>query len=315
MTKISVIIPIFNSAQFLPKCLESLCSQALREIEIICVNDCSTDESLTILQKFARGDSRIKIFNFNENKGAAFARNFAIKQAAGQYLGFVDSDDFIDQNFYEKLYERAIKTNADAVKGNIRIYCPTKKSITPDIWIDINESVKSHQANFCFAFTSAIYKTALIKENSIKFLEGLIHFEDPYFTINAAIFYQKLEVLDDVFYYYVNNPNSTSRNKIGIGHIESMLSGLAKVLDLLDCSNVDKTHYMIVFNFLLEQILCWCNRVDVNNEINIKAVSGLFLLFNRCKYREECAIEHFLQKKKNHKKEIIKQLRARVKNA
>lgn len=315
MIKISVIIPIFNSAEHLSKCLESLCGQDLREIEIICVNDCSTDDSLAILQKFAGEDSRIKIINLKENKGAAFARNIGVEKAVGEYLGFVDSDDFIDQNFYKKLFSKAQETNADAVKGNIRIYCPTKKSITSDTWIDINESVKSHPANFYFTFTSAIYKTAFIKENSIKFLEGLIHFEDPYFTIHAALFYQKLEVLDDVFYYYVNNPNSTSRQKIEMKHIESMLIGLGKVLDLLDCKRVDKTHYMIVFNFLLEQILCWCNRIDVSDEINSKAVAGLFFLFSRCKYKEECAIEYFLQKKKNHKKEIAKQLRARVKNA
>lgn len=315
MVKISVIIPVFNAAQFLPKCLSSVCLQALREMEIICVNDASTDESLAILQKFSREDSRIKIIDLKENKGAAFARNLAIENAVGEYLGFVDSDDFIDQNFYEKLYNKACETKADAVKGNIKIYCPKTKSITQESWIDINSAVKKHPANFYFSFTTAIYKTALIKENSVKFLEGLIHFEDPYFTIKAALFYKKLEVLDDVFYYYVNNPNSASRKKVSIKHIESLLAGVAKVLDLLGSTTVDKIHYMIVFNFLLEQILCWCNRIDVSDEINSQAVGGLFFLFHRCKYQEECARQHFLQKKKNRKEEIAKQLRKRVKNA
>lgn len=314
MVKISIIIPLYNADQYLRKCLETVCSQTLQDIEIICVNDCSTDDSFSIAQEYAKNDKRIKLIDLKENKGAAAARNIGIENAGGQYLGFVDSDDFIDQNFYEKLYERAVKTDADAVKGNIKIYCPKTKSSTKEAWIDLNKSVKQHKANFYFSFTSAIYKTSFIKENKINFLEGLVHFEDPYFTIKAALFYQKLEVIDDVFYYYVNNPNSVSRKKITINHIESLIAGVVKVLNILDEYCLDKTHYIIIFNFLLDQVLCWCNRIDVNDEINAKAVGGLFLLYSRCKYKEECATYHFLQKKKNQKEEIIKKLRNRVKD-
>ncbi len=314
MVKISIIIPVYNSKQYLRKCLESICNQTLQDIEIICINDCSNDNSHLILQEYAKNDQRIKLIDLKENKGAAVARNIGIENSCGQYLGFIDSDDFIDPNFYEKLYERASKTDADVVKGNIAIYCPKTKSSTKEAWIDLNDKVKQHKANFCCSFTSAIYKTSLIKENAIEFLEGLIHFEDPYFTIKAAIFYQKLEIIDDVFYYYVNNPDSTSRKKITINHIESLITGVGKVLDLLDQYCLDKTHYLIIFNFLLEQLLCWCNRIDVNDEITLKAVSGLFLLYKRCRYQEECATYHFLQKKKNHKQEIIKKLRNKVKN-
>jgi hypothetical protein len=186
--------------------------------------------------------------------------------------------------------------------------------LTADTWIDINKKVKQHKANFCFSFTSAIFKTSLIKENSVKFLEGLIHFEDPYFTIKAALFYQTLEVIDDVFYYYVNNLNSASRQKFTVKHIESLLQGVVKVLDLLDEKCADKTHYIIIFNFLLGQVLECCNRINVDDSVNAKAVSGLFLLYDRCQHKQECVMHHFLQKKKNHKEEIFKQLRDRVKN-
>ena len=265
MAKISVIIPLYNAAQFLPQCLESVCGQTLRDIEIICVNDGAIDDSFLIAQEYAKRDSRIKLIDLKENKGAAAARNIALQNADGEYLSFVDSDDFIDRNFYEKLYDKAVQSNADVVKGNIVIYCPKTKSLTKESWIDLNDKVKQHKAHFCFSFTTAIFKTSIIKENSVKFLEGLIHFEDPYFTIKAALFYEKLEVIDDVFYYYVNNPNSASRKKLTINHIESVLVGANQVLDLLDQKCFDKTHYIIVFNFLLEQILCWCNRIDVND--------------------------------------------------
>ena len=314
MVKISVIIPVYNSAQYLLQCLESVANQTLRDIEIICVNDCSSDNGFSILQEYAKNDWRIKLVNLKENKGAAVARNIAIEAASGQYLGFVDSDDFVDLNFYEKLYERAIKTSADAVKGNFKIYYPKTKLAQKETWIDINDDVKRHPANFYFSFTSAIYKTSLIKKNSIKFLEGLIHFEDPYFTIKAALFYKKLEVIDDVFYYYVKNPNSISRKKVGLKHVESLIAGIIEVLKLLDENCADKTHYVIIFNFLLEQLLCWCNRIDINDDATTKAISGLSILYNCCRYKEECAAYHFLRKKKIQKIEIAKKLRNRVKN-
>lgn len=314
MIKISVIIPVYNAAQFLPKCLQSVCGQTLRDIEIICVNDASSDGSLLILQEYVQNDARIKLIDLPHNQGAAVARNIAIESARGEYLGFVDADDFIDQNFYEKLFNQAEKTGAEVVKGNIVLYCPQKKSVTKDSWIDINHEVRRHKAYFCFSFTSAIFKTAIVKENAVKFLAGFVHFEDPYFTIKAALFYDKIEVIDDIFYYYVNNLQSASRKKFTLNHIDSLVAGTGKVLDLLDEKCVDKTHYIIVFNFLLDQILHCCDRPDVVDEINVQAVRGLFSLIERCRYQQECVTQHFLQKKKNHKEKILKQLRGRIKN-
>ena len=116
MPKVSVIIPIYNTEKYLRKCLDSVCNQTLSDIEIICVNDCSTDNSLEILEEYASKDNRIKLIDFKENKGAAVARNAGIDEAKGEYIGFVDSDDFIDLDFYEKLYNKAVKSGADCVK-------------------------------------------------------------------------------------------------------------------------------------------------------------------------------------------------------
>ncbi len=313
MVKISVIIPVYNCAQLLAKCLDSVCGQTLRDLEIVCVNDASTDNSLAILQEYATKDQRIKLINFSENKGAAVARNIAIDNALGEYLGFVDADDFIDRNFYEKLYEVAQKNDSEVVKANIALYCPKEEKITYGSWIDINYKVKKHQAHFCFSFTSAIFKTAIIKENSVNFLQGLNHFEDPYFTIKAVLFYKKLQVIEDVFYYYVENSESSSRKKVGLKHIESMMIGAVKILDLLDEKCSDKTHYMIVFNFVLEQLLHWCNRTDVSDEITIKAASALSIILQRCRYKDELASYHFLEKKKTQKDLFIRELRNKVK--
>ena len=108
MIKVSVIVPVFNTEKYKEKCLNSLINQTLQDIEIICVNDGSTDKSADIIKKFANKDSRFKLIN-QENKKQGAARNTGMKIAKGEYIGFVDSDDWVDLEYYEKLYNAAKK--------------------------------------------------------------------------------------------------------------------------------------------------------------------------------------------------------------
>ena len=110
--KISVIVPVFNAEKYLKMCLNSLVSQTLKNIEIICIDDGSTDNSLAILDKFKSKDDRIKIIK-QKNYGVSMARNNGISEAQGEYIGFVDADDWVDKDFFEKLYNAAQKYNAD----------------------------------------------------------------------------------------------------------------------------------------------------------------------------------------------------------
>ena len=309
MPKVSVIIPVYNTEKFLRKCLDSVCNQTLQDIEIICINDCSTDGSLEILREYAGKDNRIKLIELFENGGAAKARNIGIDIAHGEYIGFVDSDDFVDLDFYEKLYNKAVETGADAVKGKLYLYDINTNKVYLEAWIDINDSVKKNKANFYFTFTTAIYKSSLIKEYNIRFLEGLIHFEDPYFTIMAAIHYNKLEVIDDAKYYYINNPNSTSRKNITKEQAKSIVYGADVVLDLLNNSNIDKLHYEIFLNYVVNQLLCWCNKLNCPNELNIISANGLYNVLNKCKYKKECMEFYFLEQKQSKMRTILKNLR------
>lgn len=113
--KVSIIIPVYNTVPYLKRCLDSAINQTLKDIEIICVNDGSTDNSLEILQKYAQKDKRVKVINHTENKGVAAARNTALRAAKGEFVGFLDSDDFVDKKFYENLYKNS--PNFDVVKG------------------------------------------------------------------------------------------------------------------------------------------------------------------------------------------------------
>ena len=120
MAKVSVIVPIYNNEKYLKECLDSICNQTLTDIEIICVNDGSEDNSLKIIEEYKQKDNRIILIN-QDNLGVSAARNNGIKIATGEYIGFVDSDDYIDNDFYEKLYNAAKHNDSDmAVAGIIR---------------------------------------------------------------------------------------------------------------------------------------------------------------------------------------------------
>ena len=117
--KISVIIPVYNAEKYLERCLDSACKQTLQDIEIICVDDCSTDGSFEILKKYSKNYKNLIVIKLEKNQGESAARNAGLSAAKGEYLAFMDNDDEIDLNFYEKLYEKAAKTNADIVKGQV----------------------------------------------------------------------------------------------------------------------------------------------------------------------------------------------------
>ena len=112
MYKLSVIIPVYNVENYLRECLDSITSQTVKDIEIICIDDGSTDNSPKILKEYQKKDSRIKIIT-KENGGQASARNLGIKKAQGEYIAFIDSDDFIESEMLEKLYTKAKDNNLD----------------------------------------------------------------------------------------------------------------------------------------------------------------------------------------------------------
>lgn len=314
MIKVSVIIPVYNTEKYLRRCLDSVCNQILSDIEIICINDCSTDNSLEILREYSAKDERVKVIDFKENKGAAVARNVGIDEAKGEYIGFVDSDDFVDLDFYEKLYTKAIETGADVAKGNIKSYNNETKTSKIEQWLNLNDLIIKHKAYFYFTFTSAIYNAKMIKSNNIKFLEGFIHFEDPFFTISANIFYEKISLMNNTCYYYCNNKESSSRKQISEKHVEDQVKGSKLILELLEKHKVGKHHYIIVMGFVIRQLFEWCYRLDVSDNINFIANCGLCYILEKIQYKEECLREYFLQRKLEHRKNALLQIRKKILN-
>ncbi|OUM70368.1 glycosyltransferase family 2 protein [Piromyces sp. E2] len=113
--KVSIIIPVYNTENYLKRSLESVVNQTLKEIEIILIDDASTDNSLNILNQYKNMDNRIKVFHNNENKGVSYSRNVGIENSTGEFIGFMDSDDYIDERYFEYLY--SLSENNDIVIG------------------------------------------------------------------------------------------------------------------------------------------------------------------------------------------------------
>ena len=214
--KISVIVPVYNVENYLGRCLDSLISQTLRDIEIICVNDGSCDKSLEILKDYAQKDSRIKVIN-QENKGVSVARNNALDVAVGEFIGFVDSDDWVSPDFYGNLYNSAVENNAEIACSNIiktfedkkeSNFLMYKKSQVCETISDKLEVARIPEFNYIW---NRIYKREALMQNNIKFLESNL-FEDALFSLKALTQLGKMVTVENGAYYYFDNKNSLTNN-------------------------------------------------------------------------------------------------------
>ena len=253
MPKVSVIIPVYNAHEYIKRCLDSVCNQTLKDIEIICVDDCSSDNSLDILNGYAKKDNRIKVFLCKTNCGESKARNIGLKNASGEFIAFVDNDDYLDLNFYEILYYKAIETNADIVKGEIH-----------DIQYDgsstygfLNQKIRENNNKFYFAYHwwTAIYKRTLILENNIKLIEGHPLGGDILFLNQAIINCQKLELVDNVYYHYCRREDSGDSKILSFEKIKSAIDIFEKILNnIKNTGIVNKGTSFVVCGWLFQML-------------------------------------------------------------
>lgn len=231
--------------KYLPKCLESLIKQTLKDIEIICVNDGSMDNSLAILKEFASKDSRIRIIN-NQHQGVAKTRNTGIEQSTGEYIGFVDSDDYIDIDFFEKLYNSATKSNSDIAIASIlkhknffNIY--NAKYTKEETAITIQDKIKlcEDKKHFFFYAWNKIYHSGFIKENNIKFSEGQIY-EDVMFAIKALYYSNKIISVYGTKYHYIEHENSLTKYKDKTGEKEQdLVKAYSELQEFCNSKNIE----------------------------------------------------------------------------
>lgn len=220
MPKLSIIIPVYNSEKYLTRCLNSVINQSYKNIEIIIINDASTDNSQNIINTYKEKDARIISLINKKNRSHAFSRNTGLDISTGDFITFVDSDDWIENNMYEEMMEVLIKNNADIIECNAKIIQNNStnlfiKSLKADFKknnIQIDKYILNLYKNkMCNALWNKIYKTEIIKNNNIKFKNDKIMMStDLLFNLEAIPHSKNIVTIDKPFYNYVIRQGSVS---------------------------------------------------------------------------------------------------------
>lgn len=215
--KVSVIVPIYNVEAYLEVCLNSIVRQTLHDIEIILVNDGSTDGSLAIAERFAENDSRIRLIS-QENSGQAVARNVGIKEAQGDYIAFVDSDDWIEPDMLDVLYHNIEQGKSDFVQCRFEFDNPQRGTKTV-YGRKFDKSVMQGREiledammvrNILVAPVIKMYNRKFIIDNDLFFESGIVN-EDTLYAIIISCCARKVSFVDRVFYHAIEREGSTSR--------------------------------------------------------------------------------------------------------
>ena len=242
---VSIVVPVYNAKPYLVKCLDSVVNQTLDNVEIIIIDDGSTDGSSEICQEYAAKDSRI-IYYKKENEGLAAARQDGMERASGEYVGFVDSDDWLELNMYERMYTVAKENDADVVFCNCYKDESSKNSyylepgvydrkaieekILPRSLAEISAKGSNNVIRWCNWLR--IYKLSLIRENNIAFGRGFRRSQDLQLTFETALYAQKYVSINDEYLYH--NRDDNNGKSLSRGYTKNYWNLIRPLIDKLD---------------------------------------------------------------------------------
>lgn len=239
MAKISIIIPVFNVEKYIERCLNSIINQSFKDIEILIVNDCTPDASMTIIRKYAQKDKRIKILENKVNSGLLWSRQVGFNEANSDFIMFCDSDDWLPNNSLEILYRTINKTHYDIIIGNYNI-CKDEQKIITTFHNKLNYgnnklSVFKSLLNLEISHSmwGKIFKASLFKNKDFNVQKNFINSEDAY------LFYQLVEqstqigIVEEPVYCYFCNTESSSRKKLNDRALETMAITNVKIKEII----------------------------------------------------------------------------------
>ena len=304
MPKVSIIVPTYNVEQYLKESMESIINQTLKDIEIICVDDGSTDNSGGMLDKYAAKDSRIKVIH-KENGGYGKAMNVGLDNATGEYIGIVEPDDWIELDMYENMYAKAKENNLDFIKGNFYKY--STKPVIKDRKIVafkkdpiLNKVIIPIEYAECFngaaSIWSAIYNHEFLKSKKIRFLETPgASFQDTSFWIRVLFETERGMFVDETYNHYrVDNDNSSVKS-------DSKIFCICDEMHLLDELYKDDTDKIKIINALKIDKYNWnYNRLSKKSQKEFYKVYGKEIkpLLKNKNYMEEL-IPKYIKTSKN----------------
>lgn len=221
---VSVIIPVFNTRPYLQQCLDSLTGQTLPEMEIICVDNGSSDGSYEFLQDYAERHANMTVLRHPQGRQGG-ARNAGIEKATGEYIGFVDSDDFIAPTMLERMVETAQVEQADVVVCNIKLYYEStgwnRKALPDDLLVEDGAFSIQQRPRLLRNLTicNKLFSRELIERNHIRFPEGSFH-EDQFFVIAAFLLAQRIMSVPEALYFYRRERPGSVNEYRGVDHLQ-----------------------------------------------------------------------------------------------
>ncbi|MBD5391689.1 glycosyltransferase [bacterium] len=284
--KVSVIVPIYNVAPWLARCLDSLVGQTLSDIEIICIDDKSTDNSLEILHQYADRFPQIHVIEMPKNAGVSTARNAGLDAVHGEYIGFVDSDDYVDLDFYEKLYRAAIAGDCDIVKGNAETDFFGQRK-----WDETSQLAKIQRLGkwaIRHPWHSTLFRAKLIIENGLRFKTDMQYGEDGVFLTECVAAANTVDVCMDAFYHYIRRDDSLATLVLGPDKIESELKSVGMICNIYNkATDITKEAYIESYfqcwHRLIKYLLCQ----NTSDKCRKKVIEKFVSLYADGKYKSD----------------------------
>lgn len=281
IANVSVVVPVYNAEEYLNRCVDSLLKQTLKEIEIILVDDGSTDLSSQICDEYEKNNSNIKVLHL-ENGGPARARNKGIEIATGEYIGFADSDDYCHPEQFEKLYQNAKDNNSDiamcsffvdSVKGLEPIIIPFKSLYNSNAEIK-NDVVKCFYGEYVHGLNSLwikIFRMSLLNDNNIRMDETLKRAEDMWFVFDALKVSNVFSYINDNLYYYYQNESSIMHNSKNDSY-EHWVRNRKRLLKENEEFDFEIDNNLFYKDFIYKTIMFCRDKIKVNEFDVFKAV-------------------------------------------
>jgi glycosyltransferase involved in cell wall biosynthesis len=282
LPEISIILPVFNIEKYIKQCIESVLNQSYPYFECLCIDDCSTDGTLSILENYSANDKRIKIFSMPVNGGPGKARNFGTRQARGKYITFADHDDFFDEEWLLKMYTRIKQTNADCVYCAFAEYFEDTniydyKYFQDDV-LKITQLNNTNKYLFSCKFFPPwmkLIKNTILKENKILFDENFNKFDDVLFTVLLVDCINSVSLINEILYYHrLHNMSITEKSNINTDNYLDHLKTL-QTIEVIYNNKTEKVREIInrMGSFLITYI-----SVVKSKKVYIKQ---LFFIFNK----------------------------------
>jgi len=228
--EVSIIIPVFNKADYLGDCLYSVLGQTFRGLEVICVNDASEDQCGEILQNYAVRDDRLKVIYNNDNLGPGPSRNRGIEAAKGKFLRFVDADDLLPQKSTQILHSRAIRDDVEVVKGSLALFRGDDQSTYKEVF-SVPDKIRTHFSDeetlwIPWWHTSYLISADLIRRNQLCY-PNLIRGEDPVFLASVLVNADYLSLIEPIVYLYRQYPKACGSGGLTMHHVMDTLKHAA----------------------------------------------------------------------------------------